>query len=288
MTVIDPRDDLRLTFWGVRGSIPTPGEHTLRYGGETTCLEIQAGPHLLIIDCGSGARRLGWHMDQRRQVQPADLLFTHFHLDHICGLPFFCPAYSERFDIKVWAGHVPRDGSLEEMLARLMSPPLFPVPTTALRGCQFRRFTAGEAVGLRPGLTVKTIQLNHPGGATGYRIEWGGGSIVTVTDHEHGNPEIDAAVARFVEGADIMVYDATYRDEEYGRYVGWGHSTWQKAVALADKAGVRHPVMFHHDPCRTDDDLDRIAEQARARHPGAIVARQGLELVAGAAPVEAG
>lgn len=284
MTAIDPSDPLRMKVWGARGTIPTPGYDTLRYGGETTCIEIHAGPYLVIIDCGSGARQLGWEMS-RRPIGPTDLLFTHTHLDHICGLPFFCPAYSADFDLKVWGGHVPRSGSLEEMLGRLMSPPLFPVPTSALRGCQFRRFFAGDSVGLRPGLTIRTTPLNHPGGATGYRIEWGGGAIAIITDHEHGDADIDAAVAKFVEGVDIMVYDATYADEEYDRFVGWGHSTWQKAVALADKAGVAHPVIFHHDPKRTDDELDRIGELARARHPGALVARQDMELVAGAQPV---
>lgn len=280
MTAAHPNTALRLKIWGARGTIPTPGSHTLRYGGETTCLEVQAGPHLVLIDCGSGARQLGWDMTQR-PIVPSDLLFTHTHLDHICGLPFFCPAYSADFDVKVWGGHVPRDGSLEEMLGRLMSPPLFPVPTSALRGCQFRRFFAGDSVGLRPGLTVKTIALNHPGGATGYRIEWGGGALAVITDHEHGDPAIDAAVAKFVEGADIMIYDSTYTDEEYDNYVGWGHSTWQKGVALADKAGVAHPVIFHHDPRRSDDELDRVLEKARSRHPGALVAKQGMELVAG-------
>ncbi|MEW5422443.1 MBL fold metallo-hydrolase [Amorphus sp. 3PC139-8] len=284
MTMIEPTDGLRLKFWGVRGSIPTPGHHTLRYGGETTCIEVRVGPYLVIIDCGSGARRLGWLMNQR-VPEPADLLFTHTHLDHICGLPFFCPAYSLDFDIRVWGGHVPRDGSLEEVLARLMSPPLFPVPTSALRACQFRQFLAGDSVGLRPGLVVRTLPLNHPGGATGYRFDWGGGSLAIITDHEHGDAKIDAAVAKFVEGVDIMVYDATYTDEEYHRFVGWGHSTWQKAVALADKAGVAHPVMFHHDPARTDEDLDRIADRVRSRHPGALIAREGMELVASAMEV---
>lgn len=266
-----------LKLWGVRGSTPTPGADTLRYGGETTCFELRAGNEITLIDCGSGARNLGTalHAGSRRTF---DLFFTHTHLDHICGLPFFTPAYDDRFEITAWAGHFADRSGLMDIICRIMSPPIFPVAANKLRAVIFRNFRAGETLERPGGLTVRTVALNHPGGATGYRMEYQGRSICIITDHEHGNPEIDRAVRDFVEGADVMIYDAMFTDEEYPRFVGWGHSTWQKGVELALAANVRTPVLFHHDPRRNDDALDRIGEAARARHPGVLVGTEGMVL----------
>jgi len=275
----DADDRLTVRFWGVRGSLPAPGPDTIRYGGETTCLEVLLGGRRLIVDCGSGARRLGKRLAAEGPTS-VDLLFTHSHMDHICGLPFFMPAYDPSFDVRLWAGHVPSPAVHREVIERLMSPPIFPVPTTALRACGFRAFKAGDTIEPQPGLEVGTCRLNHPGGATGYRFHHGGRSICIITDHEHGNPEIDEAVERFVLGADVMVYDAMYTDAEYPSRIGWGHSTWQKALDLAERADVKVPVIMHHDPSRTDDALDAIGEEMRARCPAAIVAREGGELVA--------
>lgn len=272
-------DVLALTFWGVRGSTPVPGRTTLRYGGDTTCLQIQAGPYFLIIDCGSGARRLGREM-MRTGQRDADLFFTHSHLDHVCGLPFFWPAFDPQTRIRVWAGHVAADMTTQEHIARFMSPPIFPVPPSVLKACSFLRFSAGAALEPRPGLVVTTLRLNHPGGATGYRFHWKGRSIAIVTDHEHGDPEIDAALVPFVSGADVMVYDAMFTDADYPAHRGWGHSTWTQCLALAARAGVRTPVIFHHDPDRSDEALDAIAADAADAYPGALVAREGMTLIA--------
>ena len=273
----DTDDRLTVRFWGVRGSLPAPGPDTIRYGGETTCLEVLLGRRRLIVDCGSGARRLGKRLAAEGPAS-VDLLFTHSHMDHICGLPFFMPAYDPSFDVRLWAGHVPSAEVHREVIERLMSPPIFPVPTTALRACGFRAFKAGDIIEPQPGLEVGTCRLNHPGGATGYRFRHAGHSLCVITDHEHGNPEIDEAVERFVLGADIMVYDAMYTDAEYPSRIGWGHSTWQKALDLAERAEVKVPVIMHHDPSRTDDALDAIGEEMRARCPAALVAREGAEL----------
>ena len=270
-------DRLSITFWGVRGSIPAPGPSTLRYGGETTALEIHAGPHMVIVDCGSGARRLGLDL-AARGVDRIDLLFTHTHLDHVCGLPFFCPAYDPAVAVNLWAGHLPPGGSLEEIVARLMSPPIFPVPTTALRATSFRSFRAGETILVRPEFEVRTVPLNHPGDATGYRFDWRGSSLAVITDHEHGNPARDDAIAAFVDGCDVMVYDAMYTEAEYPRHVGWGHSTPERAIALAEAGSVKMPVLFHHDPRRDDEALDRIRRDVKARFPAAEVAREGMTI----------
>ncbi|MBD8893441.1 MBL fold metallo-hydrolase [Roseibium litorale] len=269
--------DFSLRCWGARGSTPTPGASTLRYGGETTCFELRAGGALILIDCGSGARSLG--MDLCSQgPRKFDLLFTHTHLDHICGLPFFKPAYDDRFEVTAWAGHFEDETSLVDIVSRIMSPPIFPVAAKTLKAVDFRTFQAGDVLPREDGLKISTVRLNHPGGACGYRFDFQGKSICIITDHEHGVPEIDENVQAFVEGADIMIYDAMFTDDEYPVYKGWGHSTWQKAMELARKANVRVPVIFHHDPRRSDDALDEIAIAVNDAHPGALVASEGMIL----------
>ncbi|WP_108662505.1 MBL fold metallo-hydrolase [Acuticoccus kandeliae] len=267
-------DTLSLTLWGVRGSIPAPGRNTVRYGGETACFEVRAGPHTLVIDCGSGVRACGRAL-ARRGLEQIDVIFTHTHMDHICGLPFFCLAYDPAVEVNLWGGHIPPGGTLEEIVERLMSPPIFPVATSALNNTRFRRFKGGNPITLGSGLTVASTRLNHPGNCCGYRIDWRGSSIAIITDHEHGNPKMDAAVAEFVTGADVMIYDAMYLDTEYPRFVGWGHSTPTQALALAARSGVTTPVIFHHDPDRTDDALDALGADLVRQMPTAEVAREG-------------
>lgn len=268
-------DPFTLRFWGVRGSLPVPGPQTSRYGGNTTCLEIQAGGHTIIVDAGSGAYGLGNRLFEQGRMH-ADLIFTHTHLDHVCGLPFFKPAYSPDGDFPCWAGHLRSDETLHEVLSRLMDPALFPVPISSLKGSRLNMFEPGETMELGPGVVVRTVLLNHPGGCCGFRIEWQGRSIAVITDHEHGNAEIDSAVAAFVVDADIMIYDANFTDEEYELYTGWGHSTWQKGLQLAETANVRRVFMFHHAPHRTDDHLDRIAAAMRQVSNRGAIATEGV------------
>ncbi|PTW57602.1 phosphoribosyl 1,2-cyclic phosphodiesterase [Breoghania corrubedonensis] len=269
--------EFSLRFWGVRGSTPTPGSETLRYGGETTSLEIRAGDRVILVDCGSGARKLGRSIVEHQQ-RDIDLLFTHTHLDHICGLPFFQPAYDAGFQVRCWAGHFANKCCLLEVIGRIMSPPIFPVAAETLKAVTFETFGAGDEWSLGD-VKIATTRLNHPGGACGYRLTFEGRSIAIITDHEHGDPAIDQAVAAFVRDVDVMVYDAMYCDNELPKFRGWGHSTWQEALRLAEKAGVKRPVIFHHDPARDDDALDRIAAEVSVRHPGGRVAVQGETIV---------
>lgn len=268
---------LSATFWGVRGSIPAPGKTTLRYGGETTCIEVNVGGRPVVIDCGSGVRRLGVAL-AKRKPQKIDVLFTHTHLDHICGLPFFCLAYDPTIKLNLWAGHIKLGDTLDEIVERLMSPPIFPVATSALANTWFRSFQGGETIDLGEGLTVRTVCLNHPGHAVGYRFDHNGSSLAVITDHEHGKVETDSAIAELVSGASVMIYDAMYLDSEYPNYVGWGHSTPGEAMKLAEAAGVSHTVLFHHDPNRTDDQLDQIAADLRPYGDRVSLARQGDKL----------
>jgi phosphoribosyl 1,2-cyclic phosphodiesterase len=268
---------LVLKLWGVRGSTPAPGHETERYGGETTAMEVIFGERSVLIDCGSGARALGYRM-AKQGITDIDLLFTHFHLDHICGLPFFPPAYNPAANIRIHAGHLAEDEDPQAILCRIMSPPIFPVAFDHLASCTCLRFHPTDRLALEGDIGVDTIALNHPNGAVGYRFRCGDRTLVTVTDHEHGEPEIDAAVEAFVRGADVMIYDGMFDDSEYKAHIGWGHSTWQEGLKLAERAGVRVPVIFHHHPDRTDDQLDRYAEEAERRYPGALFARQGMEI----------
>jgi len=271
---------LSIRFWGVRGSFAVPGPKTVRYGGNTSCMEICAGDECVVVDCGSGVHDLGKAMLASGR-KCATVLFTHTHLDHICGLPFFAPAYKPDFQVRFMAGHLLADIKLQDIFERLMDPVLFPVQPVVFKECAFHDLKVGEVLEFANGLAVSTECLNHPGGALGYRFDFNGRSIAVITDHEHGERAIDEAVERFVEGADIMVYDATYTDAEYRHHVGWGHSTWQEAVSLARRAGVAQPVMFHHHPERSDDEFDRLRDEIRAAFPAAEVAREGMRLEAG-------
>lgn len=266
-----------LRVWGARGSTPAPGPQTERYGGETTSMEVVIGGRPILIDCGSGARALGTRL-AAEGVKDIDILFSHFHLDHICGLPFFGPAYSPDTTIRLWSGHLEGDQDPKQVLCRIMSPPIFPIAFDHLAACECLTFQPPDTLELAGDIRVETMALNHPNGATAYRFRHGGKTLVTITDHEHGDPELDSAVEAFVRGADVMIYDGMFDDSEYANFTGWGHSTWQEGLKLADRAGVRIPIIFHHHPDRTDDQLDAYAEQAERLHPGALIARQGLDI----------
>jgi len=271
---------VKLRFWGVRGSLPAPGSDTVRYGGNTTCITIQVGDELIIFDAGSGLRNLSNWM-QEAGIDKANMYFSHFHMDHICGLPFFYPGFNPTADFKLWAGHVDSKETFLRSIERLMSPPVFPVSTAVLQGCSFDVFRTGETLHPSPDVTLKTMALNHPDGCTGYRLEAGGVAICIITDYEHGQPEIDRQLVDFVRGADVMIYDAMFTEAEFARCRGYGHSTWQNGLAVAAEAGVRRPVIFHHDPRRTDDQLDELGVAVEAEYPGAVIAREGAEMIFG-------
>lgn len=265
-------------FWGVRGTLPTAGPDTVRYGGNTSCVEVELGPRSVIFDAGTGIRKLGDRLDGRGSVE-ADLLFSHCHMDHVCGVPFFAPFYNARNRIRLWAGNLLPDGNLEGAIRSIMSPPLFPIEIDAFQAeVQFRDFQAGETLDLGSGIKARTGMLNHPGGAVGYRLEWAGKSIAYITDTEHRLDELDHTVLSLVQNADLMIYDCTYTDEEFPDHAGWGHSTWQQAVRLADAGGVNRLAIFHHDPDHDDAFMQKVEVAASKAHPGAFVAREGLVL----------
>ena len=265
-------------FWGVRGSIPCPGPSTVRYGGNTSCIEISCGGATIILDAGTGIRELGDALAKNGQVD-TDILFTHTHFDHIVGLPFFAPIYNAKNSVRLWSGHLAPEHSLEEVLCEMLMAPLFPIPMEIMAADKvFNDFRCGETLTLECGAVVKTGPLNHPNRATGYRIEYDGHSICYVTDTEHIEGRLDQNIIDLVSGTDIFIYDCTYTDEEYPDYKGWGHSTWQAGVALADAANVGTFVVFHHEPTHDDAFMDAVGEQANAKRPGTVVAREGKVL----------
>ena len=271
--------DFVVRFWGVRGSIATPGAATARYGGNTSSIELRCGARLILLDAGTGMRYLGNQLAAEAPLD-ADIFFTHTHFDHVCGLPFFKPFFQPQNTFRLWAGHLGGGVTLHRVLCEFMMAPLFPVPPEVFKAnLEYRDFASGATLAPAAGIVVRTAALNHPDGATGYRIEYGGKSVCYVTDTEHVPGVPDRSVLALIEGADIVIYDSMYTDEEYAEsYVGWGHSTWQEAVRLCRPAGVKRLVVFHHDPDHDDDRLDAIGRELEAAMPGAVLAREGMVL----------
>lgn len=272
---------LAVKFWGVRGSIACPSPDHVVYGGNTSCLEIFAGDERIIMDAGTGIRNLGQDFI-KDGVRKGTLLLTHSHWDHINGFPFFGPAFMNNSRFTIAAGHLYNAGGIENVLASQMANPTFPVPLEALQATlTFEDFKAGETWGLGGGIKIITAPLNHPNGATGYRVEFGGKSICYVTDTEHVIGKPDQTVLKLIEGADIVVYDCTYTDQEFKAKVGWGHSTWQEGMRLCKMAGARQLAIFHHDPDHNDDFMRQVEIDCRKEWQGNIVAREQMILVAG-------
>lgn len=266
---------LQLKVWGVRGSIPTPVRENLGYGGNTPCLEVRsASGQILIIDAGTGIRDLGNSLVEELGGQPMSLrvFLSHFHGDHIHGLPFFAPLNYAENEVTFYAR--PRSASLEEVLGAHIREPFFPV--------DFSSFVARKNpvdIGLEPltleDVTVRPFPLAHPQGATGYRIESQGATIVYASDHEHGDPELDDTLRELSRDADILIYDAQFTPEEYERHRGWGHSTWLEATRVAREAGVGQLILFHHSPFRDDESLDRVVGEAKSHFANTVAAREG-------------
>jgi phosphoribosyl 1,2-cyclic phosphodiesterase len=253
----------------------------LRYGGNTSCIEVHCGDFNLIFDAGTGMKNLGDELIKRGEKLNYDVFMSHTHIDHICGFPFFAPAYSNKSRLKLWAGHLkPRGRHLKDIMETLMSQPIFPIAVDVLEAeLIWNDFSAGETIALSDEISIETAPLNHPEGATGYRVNYKGKSLCYVTDTEHKQSGLDENILHLIRGADLVIYDSTYTDEEYPKYWGWGHSTWQEGVRLCNAANVKKLAVFHHDPSHDDMFLEDIAMQLEVLRPeGGFVAREGMRV----------
>jgi phosphoribosyl 1,2-cyclic phosphodiesterase len=271
---------VRLRFWGVRGSTPTPQVENLTFGGNTSCVEIRtAANQSIILDAGSGIRNLGQLLMKEAAGNPikANLFLTHFHWDHIQGLPFFAPIYFPSNKISFYTGVQGR--ALQETLEGQMAKPYFPVDFDQVAAQ--REFNVIEPGGCMEmdGMKVIPFPLNHPQTATGYRVEVGGAVIVYATDYEHGHAKLDDTLREYARNADILICDAQYSPQEYETHKGWGHSTWRNAVHVARDAQARQLFLFHHDPTHDDQHMMRITEDSRMQFENTTAAWEGFVAV---------
>jgi phosphoribosyl 1,2-cyclic phosphodiesterase len=239
---------------------------------------MRVGSKRLIFDGGTGLRVLGQSLLSQMPIE-AHMFFTHSHWDHIQGVPFFVPAFIKGNRFHIYGTRSPNDKTIEQRLNDQMNHPNFPVPLQVMQAeLRFNDLEIGGKIEIDD-VMVENAQLNHPGEAVGYRVSWRGYSAAYITDTEHFEEGLDQNVLKLARNADVMIYDATYTDEEYNSTVtskiGWGHSTWQEAIKVAKSAKVKRLVIFHHDPLHNDDFLDRVGEQAAQQFPNTIMAREG-------------
>jgi len=262
-------------FWGVRGSIACAGPNHVKYGGNTSCIEMRVGDHRIILDAGTGLRNAGQTF-LKEEAGELFLLLTHTHWDHINGFPFFIPAYNPNWKIHVKAGHLKDKGGIQAVLSAQMDNPMFPVPLEAMQAnISYEDFRVGDPLDLYPDVAIRTALLNHPNDATAYRIDYNDRSAVYVTDTEHVPGELDQNILDIIEGADLVIYDSTYTEEEWPTKVGWGHSTWNEGMRLCQAANVKRLAIFHHDPDHDDAFMDRLAAEAEEAWDANFVVREG-------------
>ncbi len=272
------KDLFRIKFWGVRGSIPTPGKETIKYGGNTPCVEVRCGNTIIILDGGSGIRLLGLELSKEAPVE-AHLLFSHLHWDHIQGFPFFVPLFNPENTFYLYA-EKKLNSTFKQLMAGQMMYPHFPVSFDDLNAkIHFTELNSSDSFNIDD-VTISCAPCNHPDGCVSFKLSYRDRTIVYATDTEHYDKP-DEILLKHADGADYLIYDATYTDDEYyGRIgmpkIGWGHSTWQEGVKLAKLAAVKNLILFHHDPTHNDNQIDEILKAAQKRFKNTIAAYEGL------------
>jgi phosphoribosyl 1,2-cyclic phosphodiesterase len=269
-----------LTIWGARGTVPTPDPGKLRYGGHTCCLAAAVGEsEYIVLDCGSGVRPLGQSLVKARSGKSTHyhILFSHYHLDHVEGLPYFLPLYDPESWITFY-GFSSGGRSVQQVLETLMAPPYFPVRLDSVPARIDYVTLTDQAVEVAD-IRIDCLPLVHPDGSLCYRLDRGGNRVIFATDHEYGDSVVDEALVEFSRGAKHLIYDTTYEPHEYESLrKGWGHSTWYAAVQTAMAAGVENLVLFHHHPDYTDDELAKLCDVAKMEFPNTEIASEGREL----------
>jgi phosphoribosyl 1,2-cyclic phosphodiesterase len=269
---------MRIKFWGVRGSTPAPQPENMRYGGNTSCVEVRVGDSLYIFDCGTGFRVLGQALRHEFNGHPvsAHVFVSHFHWDHIQGIPFFGPLYDNRKN-RFQFHSSSRTRSLKRVLEEQMAAPYFPVGLTEMQAGQ--NFYDLEEGRIQLGdVSLQTLWLNHPQGCMGYRLETKDGVMVYATDNEPGDALFDKNVRKLADGADVLIYDAQYLPDEYERKRGWGHSHWREAINVVTESGAKDLVLFHHDPDHDDKCIDKVVKEARDYYPRLRAASEGMQI----------
>ena len=283
---------LKLGFWGVRGSTPTVDRANWRYGGNTPCLELLAPDGTrFVLDCGTGLRMLGnrWIDTYGTKPMEAHVIVTHYHWDHIQGIPFFSPLYSDqnRFHFYSFRSKYLGQDSLKQVLGTQMAYPYFPVDLSMLPATrEFSEIAGGDQFEIN-GNHITARWLNHPQGCLGFRIATSAGIVVYATDNEPGVPELDESLRQLAAGADIFINDAQYTPEQLlTSRKGWGHSSWLEGVKVAQEVGVRTLVLFHHDPDSSDRIVDLRLRDARQKFESVWAAAEGLVLTLSEGRVE--
>lgn len=264
---------IKIEFWGVRGSLPCCGAEYDFYGGDTSCVAVQVEDQLLIFDGGTGIRHLGETID----VSSAHLFLTHAHYDHIMGLPFFKPLWDKNFQLDIYAGPLEDCMSTKDFFNTLMSAPFFPVESGDLSAkIVHHDLKENDIVKIGDNISVKTIPIRHPNGATGYRVDTSDYSVCYITDIEHEGAEPQPDLINFILNTSCLIYDTTYSPEEYPNKRGWGHSTWVEGIKLARAANVGKFVGFHHSMDYTDQQVSQLESKMQQELPAAVMARQGM------------
>jgi phosphoribosyl 1,2-cyclic phosphodiesterase len=271
---------MRIKFWGVRGSTPTPQSENLRYGGNTSCVEVRNGEVLFVFDCGTGFRALGQKLRREFGANPltAHVFVSHFHWDHIQGIPFFGPLY-DNTENRFLFHSFSRTRNLQQVMEEQMAAPYFPVNVSEMKARRIF-YNLDEGKMSLGDVTLQAMWLNHPQGCMGFRLETQQGVVVYATDNEPGDLLFDRNLRKLAAGADVLIYDAQYLPEEYeARKRGWGHSHWREAVNVVMESGARELVLFHHDPDHDDACIDKIVKEASNYYPKVRAAAEGMELV---------
>jgi phosphoribosyl 1,2-cyclic phosphodiesterase len=273
--------DYQITFWGVRGSLPVPGSKTIKYGGNTPCVQLQIGDRLFIMDAGTGIYNLGQQLLTQGKPVCGDIFITHTHWDHIQGFPFFGPAFTKGNCFALYGIR-----SVNLTFADLMKGQMMydhcPVSIDEMgASIDFHELNFDMEMQMGDDIILRTLGNNHPGGCLSYRLDHKGRSCCYMTDTEHTG-EIKPEVLQFTAGADVVIYDSHFTDNEYAGYAGfpsvkgWGHSTWQEGIKLVKACGAKKLVLFHHATFRSDDDMEVIEREAQLQYPNLVAAREGM------------
>ncbi len=269
------KDQFEITFWGTRGTLPVSGAPFSQTGGNTNCIEITCGDHTIIIDAGTGIRELGSKLVSTTPEQKIHLLLTHAHYDHVEGIPFFAPLFMENKVIDIRCGKLEGVKDTKQLINDLMKRPFFPVgPEVFSATIDYVTLEKNCSFNISDNIKISTTPLNHPGGATGYRIDFAGKSFACITDTEHTAGKPDQNIIELIKDVDVFAYDCSLLDKEMGDFQGYGHSTFEEGMRLAELANAGYLLATHHMPFRNDHDLQQIEKEMKVKNPKHAIARE--------------